>query len=112
MININVIKDKEGFIWQFIIQGHAGYEEIGKDIVCSAVTVTILNASNAIEEIAGISTDLTTKAKDGYALISVPEDVDRSKKHDISVIMRTTLIGFKSIALKYNKFVSVIEEEV
>ncbi|MEN8906374.1 MAG: ribosomal-processing cysteine protease Prp [Clostridiales bacterium] len=112
MIEINVIKDEKGFIWQFIVQGHAGYDEFGKDIICSAVTVTVLNASNAIEEIVGIKADDTTKLKDGYVLMSIPENVSKSKKHDISVIMRTTLIGFKSIELKYNKFVSVIEEEV
>jgi uncharacterized protein YsxB (DUF464 family) len=113
MIEIDVIKDKKDFIWQFIMQGHAGYSETeGEDIVCSAVSITILNAANAIEEIVGIPTEVTTKPKDGYVLLSIPESVTSEKLHDISIIMKTALIGFKSIADKYKDYVNVIEEEV
>lgn len=126
MIKISVIKDKEGFIWQMAVQGHAGFDENGSDIVCSAVSITFLNAAHAIEKLVGISTDLTVEAirendvlydnhsedfeNEGMKL-SIPTDIS-TQKHDIFIIMRTAFIGFESIALKYSDYVSVIEEEV
>ena len=48
MINISIVTDKKGFIWGFEIKGHAGYDEYGKDIVCAAVSSTVITTVNAI----------------------------------------------------------------
>ena len=122
MIKIKVVKDEKGFIWKFRINGHANYDNAGKDIVCSAVTITALNASNAIEIIVGISTDITTKIvgvkknnrskKEDEFLLSIPTELKENEKHDIFIIMQTALIGFKEIEKEYSEYVSVVEEEV
>lgn len=110
MIHVNIIKDKEGFIRQFIVQGHAGYAKSGSDIICSAVSVTAYTAVGALEEIAGI-TDCFVE-KDGYMLCSLPPQIPQQKKDAVRVILETTAVGFKQIELAYPKYVSVLEEEV
>jgi uncharacterized protein YsxB (DUF464 family) len=49
MIKIKVIKDLS--INEVRIDGHAGYEELGKDIVCSAVSSIVITTVNAILKI-------------------------------------------------------------
>lgn len=46
MIRIQVI-EKQGLIQEFVLRGHADYDEYGKDIVCAAVSATYLCTANA-----------------------------------------------------------------
>lgn len=110
MIKVNVVRDKEGFIWQFTVKGHAGFEEPGKDIVCSAVSVTAYNAIGALSELAGLK-DFYSE-RDGFMLCSIPDNLSNRNKEIVKVIMETTVIGFKQIELSYGKYVSVLDEEV
>ena len=110
MIKISIVRDKEGFIWQFIVKGHAGYKESGKDIVCSAVSVTAYNAVNGLEALAGLKNFYSDK--DGYMRCSIPEDIPMTSKEVAKIILETTAIGFKQIGLSYRKYVSVLDEEV
>lgn len=110
MIKVNVVRDKEGFIWQFSVKGHAGFDKLGKDIVCAAVSVTAYNAVGALEELAGLKNFYSEK--DGFMLCSIPLSLSLDKKETVKVILETTVIGFKQIELSYRKYVSVLDEEV
>ena len=110
MINVNIMRDQEGFIWQFSVKGHAGFDKAGKDIVCSAVSVTAYTALGALEDLAGLK-DFYSE-RDGYILCSIPENISSEMKPTVKVILETTVIGFKQIELSYRKYVSVLDEEV
>ena len=43
MISVTVYKDRNNHYTGFRCDGHAGYAELGEDIVCSAVSVLTLN---------------------------------------------------------------------
>ena len=47
MIKVNVLKD-DHVINEVIISGHAMYDVIGKDIVCSAVSSIVITSINGI----------------------------------------------------------------
>ena len=47
MIRIN-INYQDNYIKKIILEGHANYDEYGKDIVCAAVSATYLCTVNAI----------------------------------------------------------------
>lgn len=110
MINVSIVKDSSGFIWQFSVEGHAGYAEEGWDIVCAAASVTAYTAAGALEDIAGIEVSYTES--DGYFLYSVPADLTEQQKQTADIILKTMEIGFRQIELSYGKFISVVEEEV
>jgi uncharacterized protein len=110
MIKVNVVRDKEGFIWQFSVKGHAGFESYGKDIVCSAVSVTAYNAIGALQELVGLKNFYSEK--DGHMLCNIPNNLSPESKDTVKVILETTVIGFKQIELSYRKYVSVLDEEV
>lgn len=46
---------KKGEPVRFIVSGHAGYDESGKDIVCASVSSAVQMAINGITEIVKIS---------------------------------------------------------
>lgn len=50
MIKITIYKNQEEEYVGFQCEGHAAYAESGHDIVCSAVSILVINTINAIEK--------------------------------------------------------------
>lgn len=55
-----VIFKSNGSYRGFTCTGHAGFAPLGKDIVCAAVSVLVINTINAIETLAGEKADVNT----------------------------------------------------
>lgn len=111
MINIHVVRDDTGFIWEFTVSGHAGYNDAGNDIVCSAVSVLGYTAIGALQDIAEV--DFEYSIDDcGFMKCSIPVDIPFQKKSMVKTILDTIVLGFKQIQLSYGKYVSVLDEEV
>ncbi len=109
MININIVRDESGFIWQYIVEGHAGFAESGRDIICSAVSVVAYTGINALEELVGIK---SYGIENGYMICSVPTDIPEELKEKVRTILETIVVGFKQLQLTYEDYVSVLDEEV
>lgn len=119
MISISIVRDKEGFIWEYTVEGHAGAGEPGNDIVCAAVSAIAYTGVNALEEIAGIK--LTSKKgpkvlteKSGFMKCVIPIDIAEDKKNTVRIILETTVVGFKQIKCTplYKKYIAILDEEV
>ena len=50
MIKVNVVRDNKE-IKSIEIKGHSGYEEYGKDIVCSSVSTSVILTINLLEKL-------------------------------------------------------------
>jgi len=118
MINIHIVRDKNGFIWEYTVQGHAGSGEPGNDIVCAAVSALAYTGANALEELAGIKLrkkgSRVLTISEGYMKCVVPVDISEEMKSKIRIILETIVIGFKQIVYtpNYKEYVSILDEEV
>ena len=54
MIKYSITKETKGFVENYTLheEGHAGYAEEGKDIVCSAVSAMLITLAQVIENMA------------------------------------------------------------
>ena len=111
MIDIHIVRDDSGFVWEFTIEGHAGYGDQGTDIVCSAVSVLGYTAIGALQDVAAIDFKFSID-DNGFMKCSIPLDVPFHKKSEVKTILDTIVLGFKQIQLSYGKYVSVLDEEV
>jgi uncharacterized protein YsxB (DUF464 family) len=109
MIRIQVLRDKDGFIWQFNIKGHSGFGKHGEDIVCAGVSAVAYTAVGALAELAGIR---NYTEKEGYMKCKIPVGVEENLKPCIRIILETMVIGLKQIENEYRDYVVVEEEEV
>lgn len=104
-------KRKHESIICFNISGHAGYADSGFDIVCSAVSSISCAIANGITEVLYIEPEIVVNENDG--LINL--DLSKNSKEEIEksqVLMKTMLLGIKSIEQMYGDYIKVIEEEV
>ena len=98
------ITSKNNEIVSIEMNGHSGYAENGKDIVCAGVSSLVyaaLNSFNSIEE------DRIT-VNDGMLKLNL-----RGKKvsdHD-QIVLEVMLNGFSMIAGQYKKNVKIIKKE-
>jgi uncharacterized protein len=109
MIQVIIIRDNEGVIREFSVNGHAGFAESGSDIVCAAVSAVAYTAVGALEELVGIR---RYEEKEGYMKFSLPLDISREKFETAGIILETAAIGFKQIEMQYGEYVEVSDEEV
>lgn len=110
MIDVNVFRDKCGFIKRITIKGHAGYAEHGSDIVCAAVSVTGYTAAGALGDLAGIKA--AHREKDGFMVISIPDAITEKQNEVAQIILETTVIGLKQIEMEYATYIKVLDREV
>ncbi len=106
MITATILKrDRQTF--GFVISGHSGYEDAGKDIVCSAVSVLAENTVNAIE---AFTEDLVEKldvdAHEGRIDFRLKTVSEKS-----ALLLDALELGLSDISGSYASFVKVQVEE-
>ena len=96
MIKVEVSKDC------ISISGHANYDDFGKDIVCAAVSSTVLTTINGILSIDNQS--ITVKQKDNLEIII------NYHNEIIDKLLENMLRCLKEIEKKYEKNIKIKEE--
>jgi len=98
MIRITIYKNDRGIYTGFKSAGHAGYAAEGSDIICSAVSVLVINTINSIETLTDDKFIVTSDEQLG--LIEVNFDSDLSP--DGILLMNAMVLGLKMIQADYN----------
>ena len=95
----------------FEISGHAGYAAAGEDIVCAAVTVLCFNTLNALEKFTALPFKCEADEKrGGYLKALFP--LEGMADHDTQLLLETLAMGLSGIELEYQKYLTLIDEEV
>lgn len=101
MIKIKVEYDNN-FISKIVITGHANYDDYGKDIVCAAVSASVLTTINGI-----IALD--------NSILEVDNILDKMtikvlKNEKISqVLLNSMLSNLKSLVVEYPKNIKIYD---
>ncbi len=107
MIQISIIKHNNEYS-QIKAFGHAEYDDYGKDIVCSAVSVLIINAANSLEK---FTKDLVLAEtyEDGTTEILLKEHPSK----EAILLIDSLVLGLEGIRDQYGKkYLSVDYKEV
>ena len=106
MITATILK-RDRQTYGFVISGHSGYEEAGRDIVCSAVSVLAENTVNAIEAFTGDPVEkLEVDECSGRIDFRLKTVSDKS-----ALLLDALVLGLRSISGSYASFVKVQVEE-
>ncbi|MCI9610586.1 MAG: ribosomal-processing cysteine protease Prp [Eubacterium sp.] len=97
MINITIYQNHAGQYTGLSCIGHAGFEGFGKDIVCAAVSVLVLNTLNAVEAFTDEVFAFESDQKSGLIDIHFQKPVG----HDAGLLFDTMVLGLKEIQNQY-----------
>lgn len=98
MTTVLIKKTDDGYKG-FTCTGHAGYAESGSDIVCSAVSVLVINTINAMEAFANERMEVIAGEEDGVIDVTFVNPVNEKTK----LLMDTMVLGLESIEKQYRK---------
>lgn len=87
---------------KFTLKGHSDFEDVGKDIICAAVSSAAIMAVNTVTEILGEKD--TSKVKDGYLQFKVSGN--KAARDIISGLM----LHLQGLAQQYPENVRVTTE--
>lgn len=96
MIIVHVLFDENREYFGFRVSGHAGYDDSGKDIVCSAVSAVTFGMINSTLELtdAGV---IYEAAKSGLLRFKY----DEKPGHDAKLLFHSMLLTLQSIEEQY-----------
>ncbi len=94
---------KNGIVWRFVLKGHAGYDEHGKDIVCAAVSVLVMNTIMAIDRFT--NEEMQTKADEdsGFIECVFPNRKQGKYEEESELLIKTMILGLTEIKDQYGE---------
>lgn len=98
MITVTIYKGKDHYRG-FDCLGHAGYANSGKDIVCSAVSVLVINTINSIDVLTNQQSSVTTDETSGFIQYSLQDQIIVEAK----LLLDSMVLGLKDIEKQYGK---------
>ncbi len=99
MVHVEFFRE-EGEIRSFRCEGHAGFADAGKDIVCAAVSMTVINTINSIEALLpadGKKMEVASEEEKG--VISCSFSAEPSK--EAGLLLNSMYLGLKTIEKEY-----------
>ncbi len=108
MINTSILK-KGDTIVGFQTAGHAGYDESGKDIICSAVSLLVINTINAIE--CFTDTKITYESVEGENA-SITMKVIKHPTNEAQVLLKALELGLSQLSRSNPDYISITFKEV
>lgn len=100
MILVQVFRDNEE-IKKIEVKGHSGYEEFGKDIVCSAVSTSVILIVNLLER---LDAKFECKEEANIPLISLIINESNSL---IQTILENLVDSLNEISKQYKKYLQI-----
>lgn len=97
MIKVSVFQNAKGIYTGFKAIGHAGYAESGEDIVCSAVSVLIINTINSIETFTSDTFDLKTEEESGLIEFKILSEIS----NESVLLLKSMVLGIQGIIDDY-----------
>ena len=91
----------------FKSEGHAGYEERGKDIVCSAISSITQTCALGIIEVLKLNPKYEVNEENGYLQLRLPENVDEVLFEKAQVLFKTTYLALKDLSKGYPSNIKV-----
>ncbi len=105
MIRIK-LTERQGKVETLLAEGHAGYAEMGQDLVCAGVSCITIGTNNALDELAPGT--FQTETREGYLKIRILNLDDPTAQ----LILRTAWIQLQTIAESYPEFIKLKKQEV
>ncbi|MFA9466092.1 MAG: ribosomal-processing cysteine protease Prp [Velocimicrobium sp.] len=99
MIEITVKKNEIGIYNGLCVKGHAGYDEYGKDIVCAAVSVLVINTLNSVETFTKDVLTVNTDEVSGLIEFEVVSEISQETR----LLLDSLLLGLQGVKTDYGK---------
>ena len=107
MINVTVTKDNKD-IKIIEVKGHSGYDEIGKDIVCSSVSTALILTINLLEKL-NFKFSYESDDKIPYMSLNIDGENSEDDLKLIQTILGNLVDNLSQVEKQYKKYLKIYE---
>ena len=108
MITVKITRNVKNEIISLSLNGHAGYDVNGKDIVCAAVSAVTNMVLIGLNEKLDIRLGFE-KSEGGYIKVESPKDIDSEKMISAQVLLESMVTEFLDVESNYKGYILVKE---
>lgn len=104
MTTIEIVRSQKGHIDAFRISGHSGYEESGKDIICSSISTAVNMTVGMIEKL-GLKYDYRVEEE------TATLQFDLQSTHDIAILVLDNFYEHViALSKEYKQYLKITEK--
>ena len=108
MVTVVIKKNENGSYSGFTCSGHADFDEAGFDIVCSAISILVLNTINSIATLTYNDMECDSDEVTGDIICEFPDGLDDKG----TILIDSMIYGLKSVEGKYgSEYVKIFGNE-
>ena len=108
MINVTIYTRNDEIVG-FCSEGHAGYDNSGRDLICAAVSVLVINTINSIEQFTNDQDEVEADEDSGYIHFMLKTDEPSS---ETSVLLKSMVLGIQNVSKGNKKYLRLRFKEV
>lgn len=115
MIITKIFKDKDANIKRYTVEGHANYDDYGKDIVCAAISVLSQTTLISLVKVCGLKENEIKYSIDdefGFLDVELPNNIEISILEKTQIVLKTLVVGISSVMESYPEYVTLEYWEV
>ncbi len=109
MTKITVVR-KKGSIVKYQATGHSGYDEIGYDIVCAALSTALQLPLAGFQDVLDIYPRFEINS-DGFISVDLDGMNLNGKEKEVHTLLESMLVFLKGLANEYPKNIKLVEKE-
>ncbi len=110
MTRAEFFKDNKGNFVKYIVKGHSGYDEIGKDIVCAAISTLTQTGLLALKKVCEVNVEYLLE--EGSIEVKIPQNINDKTKKKCNIVINTILVGLENISESYPENITLKYREV
>lgn len=106
MVRIIIESNTAGEYTGFVVEGHAGFDQPGQDIVCAAVSVLTQTTALSLKRI--LKTELETfEISEGKLVCRVDQARNSQKHKEIQLLFRSMVLGLVETSKSYPEYLEL-----
>jgi uncharacterized protein len=107
LIIVTIKRDKQESVIGFRVEGHANFDEAGRDIVCAGVSAVTVGSVNAVEELTGIV--MESRMKNGFLSADLPLATPDDAAAQAKLLLSSLVVMLRTIEQSYGQYIQIQE---
>ncbi|WP_242457562.1 ribosomal-processing cysteine protease Prp [Insulibacter thermoxylanivorax] len=103
------MRDQDGMIIGYSVDGHAQYDEPGKDIVCAGTSAIAVGTYNAIESLLGLKPKYVMRKGKMRVDLTGLAISDEETRQRLNLLLESMIVMMKTIEASYGDYIAVTD---
>jgi len=111
MIHVEIKRRRDGTVSSYVVDGHAEYDEPGRDIVCASASAIAVGTYNAIESLLDLKPRYVMRKGLMRVDLEGLEPLPEEKRQQLSLLLESMIVMLRTIEQSYGDYIAVTDKQ-